>query len=217
MADREEGALWRPGGEGMVNKLKDVDIVLSAGDLSAYYLEYLADNIKAPVVFVPGNHDSGYTQRPPNKCVNTDGQITEFRMIRGNEMNYVRIIGLGGSMRYKKGPYQFTEEEQSCRMQKLAEIVREEKLIKYKRMDILLTHAPCRGYGDMQDMPHKGFDCFNEFLYEFKPKLHCYGHIHEGYRSINPEYEEEGYHRLIKHPSGTSLVNGFGYCFITIE
>ena len=30
--------------------------------------------------------------------------------------------------------------------------------------DILLTHAPCRGYGDMEDLPHRGFECFNDLL-----------------------------------------------------
>ena len=45
--------------------------------------------------------------------------------------------------------------------------------------DILLTHAPCRGYGDMEDLPHRGFECFNVLLNKYSPQLHCYGHVHK--------------------------------------
>jgi len=216
VADHEEVALWGTRSKDIVNKLVDVDIVLSAGDLSTYYLEYLADNIKAPVVYVPGNHDCGYINNPPKKCINTDVTITELSITREGEKNNVRIFGIGGSMRYKNGPYQYSEEEQSYRVQKIMRAAKERRLANNGSIDILLTHAPCKGYGDMQDIPHRGFECFNDFLYEFKPKLHFYGHIHEEYNSISSTSDGKGYQRLLRHPSGTTLINGSGYCFIII-
>lgn len=216
VADHEEAALWGAGNKDIINKLADVDLVLSAGDLSSYYLEYLADNIRAPLVYVPGNHDQGYVNKPPKKCINTDGKITELSIIRDNCNNKVRIFGIGGSMRYKSGTYQYSEEEQSHRVQELMRTAGKNGITKDDSLDILLTHAPCKGYGDMQDMPHRGFECFNDFLYAFKPRLHCYGHIHEEYRSISAESNGKGYRRVLTHPSGTDLINGSGYCFIII-
>lgn len=216
VADNEESALWGKWSEDMAAKIADVDLVLSAGDLSAYYLEHLADNINAPVVFVPGNHDSGYIQRPPKRCINTDGRITEISITGDSETNHIRICGIGGSMQYKDGPYQYTEEEQAFRVRKLMRDIKSIRANGNHCMDIVLTHAPCRDYGDMQDVPHRGFECFNEFLYELKPKLHCYGHIHEEYYSISPTAREVGFQRVIKHPSGTNLINGSGFCFIIV-
>ena len=71
--------------------------------------------------------------------------------------------------------------------------------------DILLTHSPCRGYGDMEDLPHRGFECFNYLLNKYSPQLHCYGHVHREYGRIE---------RTIMHPSGTLLINGSGHHII---
>ena len=71
--------------------------------------------------------------------------------------------------------------------------------------DILLTHAPCRGYGDMEDLPHRGFECFNYLLNKYSPQLHCYGHVHREYGRLE---------RQVRHPSGTLLVNGSGHQII---
>jgi len=221
VADHEDAELWGSGSKELKNKLMGVDLVLSAGDLNSNYLEYLADNIKAPLVFVPGNHDQGYKSTPPKRCINADEKIIEFSIMREGESINVRIFGVGGSMRYKDGPYLYSEEEQSRRVQKLMRTARKNArkkgYTKNAGLDILLTHAPCRGYGDMQDIPHRGFECFNDFLYELKPKIHCYGHIHEEYNSISPTTDGKGFQRVLKHPSGTTLINGSDYCFIEMK
>jgi len=71
--------------------------------------------------------------------------------------------------------------------------------------DILLTHAPCRGYGDMEDLPHRGFECFNYLLNKYSPQLHCYGHVHQEYGDLK---------RRMQHPSGTLLINCSGHQII---
>lgn len=68
--------------------------------------------------------------------------------------------------------------------------------------DILLTHAPCRGYGDMEDIAHTGFECFNDLLKRYSPRFHCFGHVHEEYGRFQ---------RLREHPSGTLLINACGH------
>ena len=62
IADEESPALWEyyvPG------RLKEYDLIISCGDLSAKYLEFLATMGRSPVIYVPGNHDVRYVQEPP--------------------------------------------------------------------------------------------------------------------------------------------------------
>jgi len=50
----------------------------------------------------------------------------------------------------------YTEQEMQKRIQK----VRKDIVLK-NGFDILLTHAPVKGYGDMEDLPHQGFQAFD--------------------------------------------------------
>ena len=62
------------------------------------------------------------------------------------------------------------------------------KIRKAGGIDILLTHAPMAGYGEMEDLCHKGFECFKEILDEFKPKYMFYGHVHPEYGNYGGEF-----------------------------
>lgn len=77
-----------------------MELILACGDLPANYLSFLTCFTTAPVVYVPGNHDARYEEKPPQGCICADDKIIE--------VNGIRILGLGGSMRYKDGPYMYT-------------------------------------------------------------------------------------------------------------
>lgn len=217
VGDYEEKCLWGKWTAEMAAKLSDVDFILSLGDLSSYYLEFLTEKLNIPLVYVPGNHDIGYIDNPPKRCINADGKIIDLRLNSDNVVQLVRITGLGGSMRYKDGHYQYSEEEQQSRVEKLLYDLDNNKKIETPDVKILLTHAPCRGYGDMDDLAHRGFDCFNKLLERWKPQVHCYGHVHQEYNDyIVHTMEADGFNRLLNHPSGTHLINGCGYQFIIV-
>lgn len=76
----------------------------------------------------------------------------------------IRIAGLGGSMRYRDGANMYTEREMAKRVRKLSRKVR-----MVGGCDILLTHAPAAGMGDLDDLPHRGFECFNAVLESWGP------------------------------------------------
>lgn len=61
LADEESSYLWDYYDE---SKLKDVDLILSCGDLSPQYLSFLATLAHCPVLYVHGNHDGHYKQSP---------------------------------------------------------------------------------------------------------------------------------------------------------
>ena len=204
IADTEERDLWDDWSEETAEKLADTDLILSAGDLDADYLEFLVTMLNVPLVYVRGNHDGGYDQKPPEGCIDADGRVVD---IEG-----VRILGLGGSMRYKDDAADmYTEEEMRKRIAGLRRTVFRDvvtgRLSGRRDIDILLTHAPCRGYGDMDDRAHTGFECFNELIERHRPSVHCYGHVHREYGNFR---------RVLTHPAGTRLINASGYYYFEL-
>ena len=157
------------------DKLEGVDLILSCGDLKSHYLSFLATFAHCPVLYVHGNHDGYYEKDPPLDCQCIDGMYYEYQGLR--------IVGLGGSMRYKNGPHQYTDLQMGFRAKKLTP-----KLFFKKGFDILLTHAPGKDMVPCTDLAHTGFQTFNRLLDKNQPALHCHGHTHLNYgRSIQRE------------------------------
>ena len=165
VSDEECPALWDyyvPG------KLSEYDLIISCGDLKADYLSFLVTMAKCPVLYVHGNHDTGYDRHPPEGCDCIDDKVVVF--------NGVRILGLGGCRRYHPGAYQYTEKEMRKRIRKLRF-----PLWRTGGVDIVVTHAPLQGVGDSEDPAHRGFECLRELLEKYKPRYMLHGHVHLRY------------------------------------
>lgn len=165
LADTECKYLWdfyQPG------RLDGIDLFLSCGDLDAEYLSFLVTMGSAPLLYVHGNHDGGYAARPPEGC-----DCVEDRLVT---VKGLRILGLGGSMRYSGGAHQYTERAMARRLMRLWP-----QLLRAGGVDIVLTHAPMYGYGDADDLPHRGFACFRKLLDTFHPRYLVHGHVHMNY------------------------------------
>jgi len=166
-------------------RLDDIDLIISAGDLPSEYLSFLVTFAKCPLVYVTGNHDAKYVERPPEGCICIDEKVFVY--------NGVRIFGLGGSMRYNPNArFQYTENEMRARLLKSSP-----KLLRHKGIDIFVTHAPARGQGDMDDLPHRGFECFNTVLDKFKPQFMVHGHVHMNYGRKVARVTERGSTKII--------------------
>lgn len=166
VSDEECKGLWdyyTPG------KLKDYDLMISCGDLNASYLSFLVTMGRAPLLYVHGNHDTGYKQNPPEGCDCIDGHIVTY--------NGIRILGLGGCRRYRPGDHQYTEKQMRRRIAKLRF-----QLWRMKGVDIVVTHAPPSGLGDADDPAHWGFEAFLPLLEKYKPKYLLHGHVHSNYQ-----------------------------------
>lgn len=164
IADVESKSLWE---HYRKERLEGIDLIVSAGDLDPEYLSFLTTLSSIPVIYVPGNHDK-YDKKPPEGCICVDSDIYTY--------NGVRILGLGGSMKYKRGKNQYTEKEMRRRVASLWF-----KLLKNKGFDILLTHAPAKDFHDGEDLPHNGFETFNRLIRKYSPAYHIHGHMHESY------------------------------------
>ena len=160
-------------------RLDGVDLILSCGDLPRAYLEYLTNFTAAPILYVHGNHDALYSKYPPEGC-----DCIEDKLVI---VNGLRILGLGGSALYSGGPHQYTERQMRWRLWKQELAIR-----RAGGVDILLTHAPPRGYGDREDYAHRGFEAFLPFLDRHKPAYLVHGHVHMNYGHNIPRAVKRG-------------------------
>ena len=150
------------------SKLEGIDLIISCGDLAPQFLSFIATFAKVPILYVHGNHDTCYDETPPDGCICIDDDVYVY--------NGVRIAGLGGSMCYNFGTYQFTEDEMKKRVRKLRR-----KIKKAGGLDILITHSPAFELNDSTDLPHTGFRAFYQILDEYEPMLFAHGHVHINY------------------------------------
>lgn len=182
VADEECPALWN---ECAKQRLREYDLIISCGDLKADYLSFLVSLARCPVLYVHGNHDTGYDRRPPEGCDCIDDKLVVY--------NGVRILGLGGCKRYHPGKYQFTEKEMRKRIRKLWL-----PLLRCRGADILVTHAPAEGLGDAEDPAHWGFAALRTLVDRLKPRYMLHGHVHLRYDLSKP--------RSLEH-NGTTIIN----------
>ena len=169
ISDEPSSQLW---GSRCRDLLADVDLILSAGDLPSSYLSFLTCFSSAPIVYVHGNHDDHYAQKPPEGCLCADGKILQ---VRG-----VRILGLGGSFRYRPDAVNmYSEADMAARIASLRR-----KLRATGGFDVLLTHAPIRYLGDEDHPSHRGFECFGPLLERYRPAVMVHGHMHQAYSAF---------------------------------
>ena len=181
VSDEECAALWDhyvPG------RLKEYDLILSCGDLKSDYLSFLVTMGRVPVLYVHGNHDTGYDLYPPEGCDCIDDQIVVY--------NGIRILGLGGCRKYHPGKYQYTEAQMRRRIAKLRY-----RLWRMGGVDIVVTHAPPQGIGDAEDPAHRGFQALVELLDQYKPQYLLHGHVHLSYGPDKTRIREWGTTQVI--------------------
>ncbi|MDG0791434.1 metallophosphoesterase [Cohnella ginsengisoli] len=190
VSDEESKYLWD---HFDVKKFKDIELVISCGDLKAEYLSFLVSVIHAPLFYIHGNHDADYKVNPPEGCQCIEDKIVSYKGFR--------FMGLGGSHRYSPGEHQYSERQMNWRIAKL-----KPRLWLSKSIDVLVTHAPAYRLGDGDDICHKGFLCFRDFMDEHEPKLLLHGHQHLNY----------GRNERIHQYKNTKVINAFGYYVVEI-
>lgn len=186
------------------------DLILGAGDLRGSYLEALVDRYGVPCVFVPGNHDpdhrgfrstrggyirGGLPAEPPGPCggVNADGRIVTVCGLT--------VAGLGGSIRYRRGPNQWTQSQFSRRAWRLGLAAR----LRRRTVDVVLTHSPAAGVGDGDDAPHRGFRALGPLVRRLRPQVFVHGHVHPfGHPGADREID------------GVPVLNTVGYTYFDI-
>lgn len=190
-------------------RMGDIDLVVSCGDLPATYLEYLTDALRREVYYVLGNHAEELVRegqrgepRHPLGCVDLG-----FKIVRDARTGVI-FAGLPGSPRYSEGePVQYTETQMGWRMLKMAPKLIWNRLRYGRALDVLVTHAPPRDVGDASDPAHRGFKVLHPFIRWAKPKYHLHGHVHLYDRS-------KGFENAL---NDTTIYNVFPYQRLTLH
>jgi Icc-related predicted phosphoesterase len=157
------------------SRLSDTDIAIGCGDLPAYYMEYIISSLDIPLFHVYGNH-SIPAQKDENDGFFQPGAINlHRRMIRKGGFTFA---GIEGSLKYRSGPFQYTQFDMWLNVFKLVPSLLLNRL-KYGRfLNVLITHAPPWEIHDQPDLAHQGIKAFLWMITTFQPDYHLHGHIH---------------------------------------
>lgn len=186
--------------------LGHIDVILSAGDVPGYLLEFLATRTRVPPVFVYGNHAYGKMrdpdtgeERPPGGCIDAHMKVVEVAGLL--------VAGVEGSLRYKDGPHQYSQRQFAGMTRRLFPALQWNRWRRGRAVDVLLTHAPPRGPNEGADRVHEGVDAFNAFHARWRPRLHVHGHVHLVGANARREYVS---------PEGVRVVNAYQFTVIDL-
>lgn len=185
------------------DRMGDIDLVVSCGDLPASYLEFLTDVLHRDVYYVLGNHAEelvreGQRGEPRHPLGGTD---LGFKIVTDKRTGVI-FAGLPGSPRYSEfAPVQFTEWQMTWRILKMMPRLMWNKARHGRAMDILVTHSPPRDVGDREDAAHRGFEVMRKLIKWADPRYHLHGHVHL--------YDRSGGHINTLH--NTQVINVYPY------
>lgn len=190
---------------GVKNRFTDVDLILGCGDLAYYYLEFVVSMLDAPLYYVRGNHSSVVEHTHTGPKTHPHGGIDLHRKVVFDKG--LILAGVEGSLRYREGPFQYSQSEMWAHIFRLIPKLLINRLVYGRCLDIFISHAPPWGIHDKPDLPHQGVKAFRWLLETFHPRYHFHGHIHV--------YRQDTQTTTKFH--STTVINTYGYAETQIE
>jgi uncharacterized protein len=176
-------------------RFRDVELILSCGDLPPEYLSAIREKLDVPLFYVRGNHDIRYRSSPPVGCLNIHQRRISFKGLR--------FMGLEGSRWYNGGPIQYREYQMRRMIWRMMP-----GLWLGGGVDIVVTHAPPRHINDAEDRCHRGFKSFLKLIARFKPRYFVHGHIHAHFT--------DPYQRMTR-VGETQVINTFAWHLFEVD
>lgn len=215
LADRVEDLVYCLGAR---KRYSDIDLVVACGDLPYSYVEFVVSVLEVPVLFVRGNHDRPEEESPAGPQTGPLGAIDLHRRTLKLDLEskgmdgdgsppFLLVAGIEGSVRYKPGPFQYTQLEMWWHVLGLVPRLLLNRLRHGRWLDIFVSHAPPRGTHDRRDPPHHGIDAFRWLIRTFEPACVLHGHVHP-HGPTSPVETVRG---------RTRILNAFGARRIEIE
>ncbi len=180
----------------IADRFKDVDFVVSAGDLPMEYLDFIQSSLKKPLFFVFGSHYlKALTHYHPEMSEKPEGngenginiykKNNTFKSACGVYLGFktykldtVLIAGISGAKKQNDGKNQFTEGQMKRKLLKMFPLLLLNKIRYGRWLDILVTHSPPLPDGDCDERDPRGFKCFLPFMKFFKPRYLLHGQLH---------------------------------------
>ncbi len=199
------------------SRFKDVDLIISSGDLPLRYYDFIVSNLNKPLVFVFGNHNLKRIHFYKPQYRSQLGALYDLASFHGVGAIYLGgrvkmvkgliLAGLGGSMWYNGGLNQYTEIGMFFQIVRLLPKLLFHRIFHGRFLDILVTHSPPYGIHDLPDRCHTGFKVFLWFMKVFKPRYLIHGHVH--LYDKNAERSEKYL--------DTEVINAYNHCLINME
>lgn len=160
----------------------DIDAIISCGDLSPGYLDFISSITSVPLFYVRGNHDEIYEKEPPGG-IDLHKQVVEY--------GGITMTGFEGSINYNKGIIQYTQSQMHLMMLGMTPTILWSRWVRKRRIDLFVTHSPAKDIHDGTDVAHRGFDSFLYFMKWFRPRYMLHGHVHtwDRRKTVRTKYE----------------------------
>jgi len=188
-------------------RFQDIDLVISCGDLSYHYLEYVLSSLDVPLYFVRGNHakDIEYGTKTPR--VAPWGAVNLHKKVLQDKKTGLLMAGIEGCLSYNDGKHQYSQGQMWGMVLQLVPRLVWNKFRFGRFLDVFVTHAAPWGIHDQDDRCHQGIKAFKWLVRTFQPAYHVHGHIH----IYRPDMIKES--TLGK----TTIVNTYGFRTLTWE
>ena len=155
--------------------LADTDLAISCGDLPSYYLEYIISSLDVPLLHVYGNHSIPEKKDENGEFYQSGAINLHGRVIRWGGFTFA---GVEGSIKYRYGPFQYSQFDMWLNVFKLIPAILMNQLKYGCFLNVLVTHAPPWEIHDQPDLAHQGIRAFRWLISTFQPDYHLHGHIH---------------------------------------
>ncbi len=174
LSDREASVVYSPQ---ICRYFKEVDLIIGCGDLAYHYLEFALSMLNVPLFFVRGNHDKVVEYSPEgHQRVAPHGGVDLHRRVEKYKGRL--LAGVDGSLRYRAGPFQYSQPEMWNHVFSLVPRLMANRLLYGRYLDIFIAHSPPAGIHDEEDLPHQGIKAFRWLVKVFHPAYFFHGHIH---------------------------------------
>lgn len=195
--------------ETLRQRMPNVELVVSCGDLPARYLEFLADALDKPVYYVLGNHAEELTRGGERgKRYYPQGATDLGGKVLRDPTSGLIFAGIPGSPRYSEHePVQYSEWQIFVMIAKMLPRLLWYRFRHGRALDVLVSHAPPRDINDRPDKAHRGFKALRRFLGWFHPRYMLHGHVHL--------YDRSESH--IAHFGQTEIINVYPYQQLDLE
>lgn len=191
----------------IAQRLSDVDLVISCGDLPVYYLDYIISMLNRPLYYVCGNHSQSFQEidNESDSYASSLG-INLHRHVQRDPSGLL-LAGIEGSLDYNHGHYQYSQEKMWSMVLAMTPQLFLNRLLYGRYLDIFVAHAPPWHVHDKDDLPHQGIKAFRWLIDVFKPALFLHGHIH-----IYHQYD------ITETAIGpTRVINTYGYKALSFD
>ncbi len=196
VSDRMDTSLLEPD---TYEEFKDVDLILSCGDLPYYHIEKLFQLYEVPVLYVRGNHDPRVEYGKSGPLYGPRGGTDLHNRVV--YLSNLIFAGFEGSLPYKEGPFLYSQSQMWRFVLGLAPRLLWNKLVHGRFLDVVVTHSPPYGIHDQEDNVHGGFKAFRWLIKVFQPTYFFHGHIHI--------YEEDQISETVV--GKTKVINTYGH------